>query len=273
MNQDREQISRENKASMMLNHAAIFWFFVAVPGQLIFVVYIVAFYSRGVIAGDLALWNKVLAAGYVPGNTMGNLALAVHLLLAAVITIGGPLQLLPQLRSRVPRFHRWSGRVYMVSAFIMSLTGLYLIWVKGGVVGGLVQHTGTSLNAIAILLCGFMALRYAMARKIEIHRRWAMRLYLAVSGVWFFRVGLLFWLIVNKGPVGFDVKTFLGPFLDFLAFAQFVVPIAVLEVYFRVQQKSGASAKFAVAAGLFVLTIAMGVGIFGTTMGMWLPRI
>jgi hypothetical protein len=161
----------------------------------------------------------------------------------------------------------------MVTAFIMSVTGIYLIWVKGGVVGGVVQHTGTSLNALAILLCGAMALRYAMARKIAIHRRWAIRLYLAVSGVWFFRVGLLFWLIVNKGPVGFDVKTFLGPFLDFLTFAQFLVPIGLLELYFRAQDRPETMAKFAVAALLFVLTIAMGIGIFGTTMGMWLPRI
>ena len=257
----------------MLRRAAGLWFLVAVLGQLIFTVYIVAFYSRGVIAGDLTLWNKVLAAGYVPGNRMGNAALAVHLLLAAVITLAGPLQLIPQVRDRVPRFHRWSGRVYMVTAFIMSVTGLYLIWVKGGVVGGVVQHMGTSLNALAILLCGAMALRYAMARKIAIHRRWAIRLYLAVSGVWFFRVGLLFWLIVNKGPVGFDVKTFLGPFLDFLTFAQFLLPIGVLELNLQAQQRPGTTAKFAVAALLFVLTIAMGIGIFGTTMGMWLPRI
>lgn len=204
---------------------------------------------------------------------MGNAALAVHLLLAAVITIAGPLQLIPQVRARLPRFHRWSGRVYMLTAFVMSVTGVYLIWVKGGVVGGVVQHTGTSLNALAILVCGAMALRYAMARKIAIHRRWAIRLYLAVSGVWFFRVGLLFWLIVNKGPVGFDPKTFLGPFLDFLTFAQFLVPIGVLELYLQAQDRPGTTMKIAVAALLFVLTIATGIGIFGTTMGMWLPRI
>ena len=134
----------QSTADSILQRAASLWFLVAVLGQLIFVVYIVAFYGRGVLAGDLALWNQVLAAGYVPGNTMGNTALAVHLLLAAVITIAGPLQLIPRVRARVPRFHRWSGRVYMVTACIMSLTGLYLIWVKGGVVGGVVQHTGTS---------------------------------------------------------------------------------------------------------------------------------
>ncbi len=256
-----------------MRRAAGLWFLVAVLGQLIFTVYILAFYSRGVIAGDLTLWNQVLAAGYVPGNTMGNAALAVHLLLAAVITIAGPLQLIPQVRARLPRFHRWSGRLYMLTAIVMSVTGVYLIWVKGGVVGGVVQHTGTSLNALAILLCGAMALRYAMARKITIHRRWAIRLYLAVSGVWFFRVGLLFWLIVNKGPVGFDPKTFLGPFLDFLTFAQFLVPIGVLELYLQAQDRPGKTMKIAVAALLFVLTIATGIGIFGTTMGMWLPRI
>jgi hypothetical protein len=273
MKPDPAQISKQNKAALMLDHAATAWFAVAVLGQLIFVVYIVAFYSRGVIAGDLALWNKVLAAGYEPGNTMGNTALAIHLLLAAVITIAGPLQLIPQVRAKVPQFHRWSGRVYMATAVIMSLTGLYLIWVKGGVVGGVVQHTGTSLNALAILLFSYMATRYAMAGKFGIHRRWAIRLYLAVSGVWFFRVGLLFWLIVNKGPVGFNPKTFLGPFLDFLTFAQLLIPIAVLEVYFRVQQKAGANARFAFAGTLMILTLAMGVGIFGATMGMWLPRI
>jgi hypothetical protein len=84
---------------------------------------------------------------------------------------------------------------------------------------------------------------------------------------------LLFWLIVNKGPVGFNPKTFLGPFLDFLTFAQLLIPIAVLEVYFRVQQKAGANARFAFAGTLMILTLAMGVGIFGATMGMWLPRI
>lgn len=73
--------------------------------------------------------------------------------------------------------------------------------------------------------------------------------------------------------MGYDPETFLGPSLDFLTFAQFLIPPAVLEVYLRVQDGPGTRGKFAVAADLFVLSIAMGIGIFGTTMGMWLPRI
>jgi hypothetical protein len=32
-------------------------------------------------------------------------------------------------------------------------------------------------------------------------------------------------------------------------------------------------ARYAMATGLALLTLAMGAGIFAATMGMWLPRI
>jgi hypothetical protein len=260
-------------ADTALNAAATFWFLVAAAGQLMFVVYIAAFYGRGVAANDLAQWNKVLARGYVPGDRLGNFALAVHLLLALIITLGGVLQLIPQLRAKFPIFHRWTGRIYISTAFIISLSALYLVWVRGGVVGDVVQHAGVSLNALVIMGCAAMALRTAMARQFGDHRRWALRLFLAVSGVWFFRVGLMFWLILNHGPVGFNPKTFVGPFLSFLSFAQYLLPLAILEIYLRTQHRAGASGKLAMAAALLVLTVAMGVGIFGATMAMWLPRI
>src|SRR3981081_3904511 len=80
-------------------------FLVAVAGQWLFVVHIVSFYGRAAVQGDLTRWNKVLAVGYVPGDHIGNGVLAIHLLMAAIITFGGPLQLIPQIRSRAPSFH------------------------------------------------------------------------------------------------------------------------------------------------------------------------
>jgi hypothetical protein len=74
---------------------------------------------------------------------------------------------------------------------------------------------------------------------------------MVVNGVWFFRVGLMLWLVLNNGPVGFDPKTFRGPFLDFWSFADYLLPLAVLEVYLRTQDRAGTLGKFAVAAGLF----------------------
>lgn len=259
-------------ADTTLKAAAGLWFVVAVIGQWMFVVYVAAFYGGSAVRGDLAAWTKVLSHGFIPGDTMGNFAIAAHLFVAVIITVGGPLQLVPQIRARAPSFHRWNGRVYMLTAFIGSITGLYMIWTRG-TVGGVVQHLGISLNGVLIIICAAMALRYAVARDFVVHRRWALRLFLVVSGVWFFRVGLMCWIILNKGPVGFDPETFQGPFLDVLSFAQYLLPLGVLEIYLRTKGRPGAPGKFALAAGLLVLTVAMGVGILGATMFMWLPRI
>ena len=262
-----------NFADTALKSATGFWFLVFAVGQLMFLAYIVAFYGGAALQGNLAEWNKVLAAGHVPGDSIGNFALAMHLFLAATITFGGLLQLVPQIRTKVPAIHRWNGRIYLLTGLITSIAGLYMIWTRDGVVGDLVQHIGISLNAILIILCSAIALRYALARKFATHRRWALRLIMLMSGVWFFRVGLFSWLIVNQGPAGFDPKTFEGPFLSFLSFAQYLLPLAALELYLRVQDRGDASGRLVMAACLSILTVAMGIGIFGATMGLWLPRI
>ncbi len=255
-----------------LKAAAGSWFVVAALGQLIFATYVLLFYGRAAVHGDLASWNKVLATGYKPGDALGNTALAVHLFMAVVITVGGPLQLIPKIRSLAPAFHRWNGRLYMITAFLMSLTGLYRIWFRGAV-GDLGQHLGISLNAVLILLFAVLATRTAMARDFRTHRRWALRLFLAVNGVWFFRIGLMLSFLVFQRPFGFNPDTFQGPFLTFLAFAQCLLPLAVLELYLRAQEDFGRRARFATAAGIFVLTAATSGGVAMATLGMWLPHM
>jgi uncharacterized membrane protein len=257
-----------------LKTAGTAWFLVAVLGQWAFVVYIMAFYGGALIAGDYDRWGRYLTHGLVPGDHIGNLALAMHLATAALITGLGPLQLVPQIRARLPRLHRWSGRIYLGTVLLVSSSALYLVWVRNErVPGDLLQHLGISLDASLILICGALALRAALARRVALHRRWATRLYLVVSGVWFFRVGLMFWLIVNRGPVGFDPKTFQGPFLDGLSFAESLLPLAVFELYWRARDQGGPAARTAVTAGLVALTAAMGTGIFGAFIELWLPNI
>jgi len=210
--------------------------------------------------------------GYIPGDTIGNVAAGIHLLLAVVIIVSGAIQLIPQIRDRAPSFHRWNGRIYILTAFTISIVGLYMIWVRG-TVGDLSQYVAITLNAVLIMLCAAMALRYALVRKFSVHRRWALRLFLVAGGVWFFRVGLWLWMLLNNGPAGFDPKTSTGPALTIGAFGQFLLPLAVLELYLRARDRAGAPGRIAMAAVLFVLTVAMGVGIFEVTMNRWLPRM
>lgn len=259
-------------ATRALNIAAASWFVVAVLGQLMFVAYVIGFFGRAAVRGEFETWNNVLPHGFVAGDTAGNLVVALHLLFAVVITVGGALQLTPMVRRLAPAFHRWNGRVYLFSAVLMSVGGLVMVWTRG-TVGDLSQHISISINAVLILVCAGMALRFALARRFDVHRRWAMRLFLVVSGVWFFRIGLMFWIVVNQGPVGFDQATFTGPFLTALAFSQYLVPLAVLELYFRAQRSRASGVRFAMAAGLAVLTLMTTTGVAAAAMFMWLPRL
>lgn len=255
-----------------LQLAANFWFITAVFGQWLFASYLMLFYGGTAARGELHLWKEKLTHGYVPGDSVGNTAVAAHLLLAVIIMLLGSLQLIPQIRTRLPVFHRWSGRLYLLAVVVTSIAGLYMLFVHG-TVGGLVLQVAQSLDAFLILVFAGVALRAAMQRDFKAHRRWALRLFMVVSAVWFFRVGLMLWLVIHQAPVGFDPNTFTGPFVTFIAFAQYVIPLLVLECYFRAQDSASARAKIALSAVLVILTLAMAMGIFGAWMGLWLPNL
>ena len=264
-------VSPSISAQKTLNLAARFWFVVAVAGQWMFAYYIAARYGGSALRGDWKVWIDRMSHGQGP-MTIGTVAMAVHLFLAVIITIGGPLQLIPQIRRRAPRFHRWNGRVYAVALFIATIAALYMVWFRG-TAGDFSQHVGVSLDAVLIMIFAVLAVRYAIARDFTTHRRWALRLFIVTSGVWFFRVGMMLWLVINHGPAGFNPKTFTGPFLTFWSFGNYLLPLAILEIYLRATDRSSSSARFAMAAGLFVLTIGMTIGILVATKVMWLPRL
>ncbi|MGZ5445873.1 MAG: DUF2306 domain-containing protein [Thermoanaerobaculia bacterium] len=265
-------VSLSSIAEDTLRATARAWFFVAISGQMMQAAYVTWFYGRTALQGQVEAWDRVLSRGYIRGDAAGNAAVIVHLLAAVILVVGGAMQFIPRVRDRAPRLHRWTGRIYLVTAVAASLAGLYMTWVRG-TRGDVSQHVGGSLNAILIMLCAFFALRTALARRFDAHRRWALRLFLVVSGSWFYRVGLFLWVLVNEGPVGFDLATFRGPTLTFLSFANSIVPLVVLELYLHAQNRAAAPGRLAMAAALFIMTVAMGIGILAATMVLWLPII
>jgi hypothetical protein len=264
--------SPDAAARRALEKSARLWFLTAVAGQWMFAAYVVAYYGGAALRGDLAHWNLVLPHGYVEGETFGNAAVAAHLALAFLVLVGGPLQFVGAVRERLPRLHRWIGRVYLVTAITTALIGLWMLMTRG-TIGDLPQHVAVCFNALLIVMSGGFAWLAAVSRDFVAHRRWVLRLFLAVGGVWFFRVGFMAWVGYHGAPVGFDPGSFTGPFLTFLSFAQTLLPLAVLESYFRAQDSHRPAAKVAVAALIAGLTFVMGFGIFVAANVIWLPRI
>jgi hypothetical protein len=260
-------------SAIALRNSARSWFVVAVTGQVIFGLYIALFYGSAAMHLNFQAWNRGGTRHvWIPGDAMGNSTFAIHMLSAVVLTLGGVIQLIPQIRERAPAFHRWVGRLYMLTAFTGSLGGLYMMFVRG-TVGDATQHFAIAVNAILIMIFAVVALRTAMKRQISVHRRWALRLFMAANGVWFFRIGLMFWVLANRAPVGFNPKTFEGPFLTFLAFAQYLLPLGMLELYLRARDGGGPARRFAVATAIAACTLVTGIGIIGASMVMWLPHM
>ena len=267
------RLRRERFAATALRVAGVLWLGLAVTGQMLFAIYVLGFYGRAAVQGRPEVWNKVLSPGYVQGDTAGNLALAAHLLCAVIVTLGGALQLAPAIRRRWPQFHRWNGRAFLTCAVIASAAGLAMVWTRPGSGGDLSQDIGISLSALLIFAFAVLALRHVLARRFDSHRRWALRLYLVVNTGWFFRVGLMLWIVVNRGPAGFDPKTFTGPFLTVLSFADYLLPLAVLEFYLRAQGSARSVLQLATAAALLMLTLVMTGGIAAATAILWLPHL
>lgn len=268
-----DRVDLNSAAGTALKAAVRFWSAIIVLGQLVFAFEVASFYGMATLRGTAAqALRKHITHGWVPGDFFGNFAVVLHISSAPIIILAGLIQLFPQIRQRMPAIHRWNGRLYIVTAFTISLAGLYMTWIRGSV-GDLSQHIGSTLMAVLILFFAGMALRSALARDFRTHRRWALRLYLVVSASLFIRAGIFLSFILNKGPFGFDPATFSGPFLTFMSFAQYLIPLAVLELYLRVQDRGGVSRQFAMAAGLFVVTIGMAIGIAAVTMVVFVPSI
>jgi hypothetical protein len=249
-------------ADTALRAAARLWFAVTVIGQWAFLYYIAAFYGPSTFTGNFEAWsrNKLLIKGYVPGDTAGNVAFAAHALLAAVIAFGGALQLIPQIRARAIAIHRWNGRLFIVTALGVSVTGLYMVWGRGARLS-IPSAIAVSLNGVLIIVCAVLAWRTAMRRDLVAHRRWALRTYMVANGQWFIRIGMVAAMMISRGHA--------GGFFKFWNFGCYLVPLAVLELYLRAKDDGAPQWRFAMAGGLIVLTALMAFGIFGFTMFMW----
>ena len=259
-------------ARATLDASARLWFVVTALGQWVFAGYVAAYYGPRLLADGIdGLKGTHLANGFIPGDTAGNFAVAGHLLAAAFIMSAGPLQLIPQIRARFPAMHRWLGRSYLLATVGSSIAGLSLIWTRP-LFGPLVNNIATSLDGILIIVCAAVAVRYAIARDIRTHSRWALRLFMVASSVWFLRVGFRVWNFLTGG-IGIDEKTFSGPFVTVWHFGQYLLPLVVLELYLRARDAGNAQARLTVATGLLALAILTGLGILLVATGSWLPRL
>ena len=115
-------------------------------------------------------------AAELDAHFAGERALVLtHILPAMLFMILGPLQFVRGLRSRYPRVHRWSGRIFLAASAVVGFSGLKLAF--GKTVGGLDEKAAIALFGTFFLISLAKALWHALRREFARHREWMIRGY------------------------------------------------------------------------------------------------
>ncbi len=93
-----------------------------------------------------------------------------HTLAGTIALLAGPFQFSTRFRQSHLQFHRVLGRLYVISVFVGSFTGIALAWGRPGL-------PGTSMQAAAWMVCTTAAYITARNRQISVHRQWMARSY------------------------------------------------------------------------------------------------
>jgi uncharacterized membrane protein len=93
-----------------------------------------------------------------------------HTLSGAMALFIGPIQFSSRFRQRHLKVHRVLGRIYVISVFVGSYTGIALAAGRPGL-------PGTSMQAAAWMICTAAAFVTARNRQITVHRQWMARSY------------------------------------------------------------------------------------------------
>lgn len=93
-----------------------------------------------------------------------------HTLAGTLALLIGPINFSSRIRQRHLQLHRILGRIYVISVFIGSFTGIALAWGRPGL-------PGTAMQAVAWTVCTTAAFLTARNRHIAVHRQWMARSY------------------------------------------------------------------------------------------------
>ena len=256
-------------SSRALSAGATFWFASALLGQFAFIAFIVLFFGGALARGDLAAVNdKPHITGYAPGDLLGNVQFLGHALLGGLVTLTGLWQLVPALRRRWPAVHRWNGRVFLSVALVVTLTGFSLVWLRGSRLG-IGSDVSISLNGLLIVAFAVLAWRSALRRDVATHRRHALRAWLLVNGVWFLRIGIMLAGLMLT-PLGIKIN-YQGPVFIATSVASWLLPLVVLELYFRAERSRRAGMQVAMGGLLSAFAVLTLAGSAAAAVFMWWP--
>ncbi len=245
-------------------------FYIGLLGQFAFTLYIAIYLLASAYNKKWEDWNEHMANGIINGDKIGNFILVFHIILALTITIGGPLQFISFIRKNFKRFHRWNGRIYIFSVIVTAILATYLIWNRPLVIGGHPGLIGNTINAILIIVFGFLTWSTALKKDFISHRKWAIRTYIVVSGVWFYRIMFGTWLLLTGFTAPGINADLTGWFSIILYFGSYLIPLAITESYLYLENSENLKLVKVFTWIIGLLCPLLVAGVIVTTIVFWI---
>lgn len=111
--------------------------------------------------------------------------LVAHMSAGTAAIALGPLQFWTGLKARLPRLHRWTGRLYLVAVGIGSAAGLYMAATN---TTGWAYGFALAMLAVSWASCAGVAYAAILNGAVALHRRWMVRAYVVTFAFVFFRL-------------------------------------------------------------------------------------
>lgn len=97
----------------------------------------------------------------------------LHILPGFLFMTIGPLQFSSRIRSRMLRWHRWCGRVFVAAGMVIGFSALIMSFQMA--IGGANETAATTLFALVFLFALTKAFLHIRRREIAQHREWMIR--------------------------------------------------------------------------------------------------
>src|SRR6266404_3665872 len=98
----------------------------------------------------------------------------VHIVPGLLFMLLGPLQFSPTIRARHLRWHRWSGRIFVICSVVIGISALVMSFGMPAI-GGFNQAAATTLFASFFLFALCKAFWHIPRREVVLHREWMIR--------------------------------------------------------------------------------------------------
>ena len=97
----------------------------------------------------------------------------VHILPGMMFMVLGPLQLSRTIRNKHLKFHRWSGRVFLVCSLIIAVSAFTMSFRMA--IGGANETAATVLFDLLFVFCLTSAFIHIQRKEVALHREWMIR--------------------------------------------------------------------------------------------------